>query len=108
MIAKLSFLSLALLVVACGASEDCRHDPAGCGGDLGGDCQRDSDCLDGVCCTDDSNCGGGLCTLNCDSDVDCPDFMACEHDICFFRCSEDAECAVGQSCEHGNTICEWP
>lgn len=109
-------LALPVLAVSCGddepppgpAGEDCRFEPANCGGDLGALCVNDSDCWDAYCCTEQSNCGGGMCTLPCDRNDDCPSFMACEHHVCFFRCSDDADCAAGQSCEHDNTICEWP
>jgi hypothetical protein len=98
----------ALTIAACGPGEACRYDPLSCGGDVGATCATNGDCTDGYCCTDNSNCGGGMCTLRCRDDLDCPDFMACEHDVCFFRCLDDADCAAGQSCEHGNTVCEWP
>ena len=60
-----------------------------------------------ICCTDDKNCGGGMCTLECDNDSDCPSDMLCEHDVCFYMCDSDADCAPEMSCEHGNTICEY-
>ncbi len=91
-----------------GPAQGCRHNPLFCGGDVGADCLDDGDCADGFCCTEESNCGGGMCTLACDDDLDCPSFMACEHDMCFFRCESDLDCAEGQGCEHGDTICEWP
>ena len=102
-------LLLATLAGCSGDPDDeCRFDPAHCGGGVGADCARDDDCDDGYCCTEESNCGGGMCTIACARDADCPSFMACEHDICFFRCDVDEDCASGQSCEHGNTVCEWP
>lgn len=107
-------LSLALATTVlfaapgCGPGEGCRYDPDGCGGDVGAYCVYDSDCLDGYCCTEEGNCGGGMCTIPCRDDLDCPSFMGCEHGVCFFLCDFDEDCAVGQSCEHGNTVCEWP
>jgi hypothetical protein len=107
-------LPLALLV-ASGCDDDdypygtgCRFDPADCYGGPGGFCDRNADCESEFCCTDQSNCGGGMCTWRCANDGDCPRDMACEHDLCFYRCASDADCAVGQSCEHGRTVCEWP
>ncbi len=109
MLEKLApFLLLLSLALACSSEEDCRFDPAGCGGLLGGNCVEDGDCGSGYCCTEAANCGGGMCTRQCVSDDDCPGSMACQHDICFFRCDSDADCAEGQSCEHDNTVCEWP
>jgi len=100
--------AFAAFLAACGPTQDCRFDPAGCGGDVGGNCIDDRDCAEGFCCQESANCGGGMCTYDCESDADCPDFMACEHDVCFFRCDDDLDCAEGQGCEHGNTVCEWP
>lgn len=107
---KSFFFALALVasLAGCGSDEPCRFEPDSCGGALGGNCVTDSDCLSGFCCDEDANCGGGMCTISCDSDADCPSYMACEHDICFFACESDLDCAVGQSCEHGDTVCEWP
>ncbi|GAB5543988.1 MAG: hypothetical protein RLO52_40160 [Sandaracinaceae bacterium] len=103
-----SILFVLLGVSGCGPGDGCRFDPAACGGDVGASCVGDGDCADGFCCTEDANCGGGMCTLPCEEDLDCPSFMACEHRVCFFRCEVDEDCAVGQSCEHGQTVCEWP
>ncbi len=86
--------------------EYCRQNPQDCPGDIGGPCDVDDDCLDGVCCKD-KNCGGGMCTYPCKDDLDCPDVMACEHKVCFFSCIDDLDCGAGQSCEHGHTICEY-
>ncbi len=91
-----------------GFTEDCRFDPEHCGSGVGAFCVDDDDCWDNYCCTEDSNCAGGMCTIPCNKDDDCPSFMACEHSVCFFRCDDDHDCADGQSCEHGETICEWP
>lgn len=86
---------------------ECREDPEDCDdGEIGGACQDDFDCADGVCCKD-KNCDGGMCTYECTDDRDCPDVMSCEHGFCFFQCNEDADCGPGQSCEHGKTICEY-
>ena len=41
------------------------------------------------------NCGGGMCTLRCDRDLDCPEDMLCEHETCFFGCASDEDCADG-------------
>lgn len=95
-------------LVAAGCEvEHCRFDPQ-CGGGIGGLCNEDDDCDEGFCCTDESNCAGGMCTYRCSDDADCPDDMACQHDKCFFVCNEDSDCADGMSCEHGATVCEWP
>jgi hypothetical protein len=108
-------LSLALLAVVGGCGDDdypygvgCRYDPAGCYGGPGGVCETHADCESGYCCTDASNCGGGMCTWHCSNDIDCPRDMGCEHHMCFYLCASDADCAVGQRCEHGHTVCEWP
>ncbi len=85
--------------------EDCRYDPW-CGGGIGGVCDSDGDCFDGFCC-DTDNCGGGMCTYDCDEDSHCPPSMLCEHHVCFFTCDSDRDCAPEMSCEHGDTICEW-
>lgn len=106
--AALSALIAAFAAPGCAPSDGCRYDPVACGGDVGAICTSDAECASGYCCTERSNCGGGMCTIPCADDLDCPGFMACEHQVCFFRCELDEDCAVGQSCEHGNTICEWP
>jgi hypothetical protein len=91
------------------SSEQCRFDPASCPGEAGALCEDDRDCSAPLhCCTEQSNCAGGMCTVECRDDRDCPSDMACEHSICFYRCNDDRDCAVGMSCEHGSTICEWP
>jgi len=90
-------------------SSGCRFDPDLCAGGPGAECRADVDCEVGYeCCTERSNCGGGMCTLSCRVDLDCPPDMACQHDKCFFLCRSDLDCAVGQSCEHDHTVCEWP
>jgi hypothetical protein len=113
---------LASLVVvagfaACGNDEEgsgytssqCRFDPGACPGLAGALCVGDRDCRPPLtCCTDNGNCGGGMCTAECHDDRDCPLDMACEHSVCFYRCNDDRDCAVGMSCEHGSTVCEWP
>lgn len=98
----------ASMLVGCAPGEGCRFDPDSCGGDVGATCVSDGDCLDGYCCTEESNCGGGMCTIECRDDADCPSFMGCEHRVCFFLCDVDEDCAIGQECEHGDTVCEWP
>lgn len=105
-VALLAGAVLGLVAASCEV-EHCRYDPQ-CGGGIGGFCGDSSDCDEGFCCTEESNCGGGMCTYRCDDDNDCPEDMACEHDKCFFRCDSDSQCAEGMSCEHGRTICEWP
>ena len=110
--------ALVAFVVACAGSlsvqgcrtvaDVCRFEPDRCpSGEPGAECIDDRDCF-GFCCTDGSNCRGGMCTYACQNNEDCPRDMACEHDMCFFACEFDEDCAVGQSCEHGNTVCEWP
>lgn len=105
-------VTVGLAAPGCGddiSSETCRFEPAECDGGAGALCRDDRDCLDGLfCCTEDKNCGGGMCTAGCDSDRDCPPDMLCEHDKCFYACASDRDCAIGMSCEHGNTICEYP
>ena len=111
----LACVSLALPLAACGddnpssvSSELCRFDPVSCPGASGALCRRDVDCQPGLfCCTEDSNCGGGMCTLQCKDDLECPPDMACEHSKCFYRCDSDIDCAEGMSCEHAHTVCEW-
>ena len=107
-------LGLALsigMVAGClgGVSNDtCRLRPEDCRGAAGTLCDSDNDCSPGLeCCDDDKNCGGGMCTLPCDDDLDCPSDMLCEHDVCFYMCESDEDCAPTMSCEHGNTICEY-
>lgn len=91
------------------SSDDCRLDPAGCEGGAGGLCRDDRDCDAALhCCTDDKNCGGGMCTADCDGDRDCPLDMLCEHSVCFYACDDDRDCAQGMTCEHDRTICEYP
>ena len=107
-------LLIGAVIVGCGDDgptrpyDACRYDPASCRGEVGAFCRDNRDCAQGTCCTEDSNCGGGMCTFACDRDEHCPPSMACEHHVCFFRCVSDRDCAVGQSCEHGKTVCEWP
>ncbi len=111
-------IALAAILTICGGCGDdddegfgnspCRYDPAGCFGNPGAFCDSNGDCQGGFCCTEQSNCGGGMCTFACNGDQDCPSDMACEHDRCFFICRSSADCAEGQSCEHDNTVCEWP
>jgi hypothetical protein len=84
----------------------CRETPDQCVGDIGGECDEDSDCVDGECCKD-KNCNGGMCTYRCDDDRDCPEGMLCEHKYCFFECDRDDDCGPDQSCEHDRTICEY-
>lgn len=84
----------------------CRENPDDCYGDIGGDCELEEDCFDGVCCRD-KNCGGGMCTYECNAHGDCPSGMRCEHGVCFFQCDDDDDCGPGQECEHGDSICEY-
>lgn len=105
----LAALGAALVLLGgCSADPDfCRFDPGDCAGGIGGYCDYDSDCQDGYCCREMSNCGGGMCTYACDRDDHCPPDMACEHGKCFFTCRVDADCAHGMECEHDG-VCEWP
>jgi hypothetical protein len=90
------------------SSDDCRLDPEGCDGGAGGLCHHDSDCADPLfCCTDNGNCGGGMCTADCHDDRDCPGDMLCEHGMCFYACDDDRDCATTMSCEHDRTVCEY-
>lgn len=93
-----------------GASSDkCRLYPEDCRGAAGTLCNDDRDCNGGLeCCTDNNNCGGGMCTFECQDDRDCPIDMLCQHDLCFYACNSDDDCADSMSCEHGNTVCEYP
>ena len=109
--ASLAALAVFGLLFAFGCDDDpdrCRFDPGDCFGGIGGFCGEDDDCDTGHCCTEEANCGGGMCTYSCDRDEDCPDDMGCEHHTCFFGCVSDDDCADGMSCEHDNTVCEWP
>jgi hypothetical protein len=91
------------------SSDICRLDPQSCDGASGTLCDDERDCNPGlICCTENSNCAGGMCTRECDRDEDCPLDMLCEHSVCFYMCDSDRDCAEGMSCEHGKTICEWP
>jgi hypothetical protein len=91
------------------SSNHCRFNPEDCHGAAGTLCDSDLDCNGGLeCCTDNNNCGDGMCTLSCDDDNDCPHDMLCEHNLCFYACESDADCAETMSCEHGNTVCEYP
>jgi len=101
-----------LLLWGCGdgglASNTCRLRPDLCSGGAGSFCDRDDDCaLSLFCCTEKANCGGGMCTAQCDGDRDCPASMLCEHNMCFYACESDRDCAEDMSCEHGNTVCEY-
>ncbi len=90
-------------------SAQCRFDPDSCPGLAGALCDSDRDCREPLyCCTENGNCGGGMCTAECNSDRDCPANMACAHSKCFYLCHDDRDCADGMSCEHDSTICEWP
>jgi hypothetical protein len=92
-----------------GSADDfCRENPGDCDGDIGGSCTRTEDCVDGVCCTDNANCNGGMCLYSCDRTADCPSNQRCEHGQCFFSCDRDSDCGAGQTCEHMNTVCEYP
>lgn len=107
------FLLAAVLagVLVAGCDDDietCRFDPEDCRGGIGGFCDDRGDCDTGECCTEEANCGGGMCTFSCDRHEDCPDDMRCEHNTCFFACDSDEDCAEGMSCEHDQTVCEWP
>jgi hypothetical protein len=108
---------LSLAVAACDGDPNPRYDgedvdpsctftPEDCFGEVGGRCDVDDDCDDGICCRD-KNCGPGTCTYLCSADGDCPPSMGCEHGFCFWLCDEDADCGPGQSCEHKETICEY-
>lgn len=102
---------LVLALAACKGSppDRCRFEPHNCPGDYGALCGTDEDCDGGLlCCVEDANCGGGMCTTGCAEDRDCPGDMRCEHQVCFYACSSDEDCALGMSCEHGETVCEWP
>lgn len=103
---------LAAVSLSCGDDDsryydECRFDPDGCRGGLGGACRASSECGIGFCCREPKECGGGMCTLACRDDGDCPVDMACEHEVCFYACRSDFDCAPGQHCGHGHTVCEW-
>lgn len=90
------------------ASDECRLDPENCDGGAGGWCSDDRDCTAPLlCCQDDMNCGGGMCTADCQDDRDCPVGMLCEHELCFYACDDDRDCAVDMTCEHDRTVCEY-
>jgi hypothetical protein len=90
------------------SSDECRLDPASCNGGAGGFCNNDDDCISELsCCTQDDNCGDGMCTTSCDRDGDCPDGMRCEHNLCFYACDVDSDCSENMKCEHDNTVCEY-
>lgn len=107
-------IASAFAVLACSDNEypmggsACRFDPRYCGGGLGASCRGDVECFGGGFCCRDKHCGGGMCTLSCNADVQCPPDMGCEHNVCMFVCRSDLDCAIGQRCEHGHTVCEWP
>jgi len=114
--ARRGFLTACALLVSallgCGDDDSpyydqCRFDPDGCRGGLGGACRTTSECGIGFCCEHPKECGGGMCTFECRSDLDCPVEMACEHEVCLFACRSDFDCAPGQHCGHGRTVCEW-
>ena len=103
-----ALLVAALSLGSCGYNADkCRLNPELCYGYPGGFCEEELDCRPGTTCCTTDNCGGGMCTVECEDDRDCPIGMLCEHDVCFYTCESDRDCAEGMSCEHGNTICEW-
>lgn len=110
---RTSMILILLIVVAAGcrneiSSEECRLEPESCSGGAGAFCEEDQDCSPELaCCTDNDNCGDGMCTATCSVDEDCPVDMRCEHDLCFYACESDDDCAPEMSCEHNNTVCEW-
>src|ERR1044071_8654947 len=100
-----AFTLLAVLLLGCGDDEggyydECRFDPAGCYGGLGGACRTTAECGTGFCCRAPKECGGGMCTFEWRNDNDCPVDMGCEHGVCFLSCRDDFDCAVGQHCGH--------
>jgi hypothetical protein len=107
-----AFALLAGSLLGCGDDDSpyydqCRFDPEGCRGGLGGACRSSLECGIGFCCREPKECGGGMCTFECRNDLDCPVDMACEHDVCFYKCRSDYDCALDQHCGHGRTVCEW-
>jgi hypothetical protein len=84
----------------------CQRNPRDCFGEIGGICDFDEDCDDGVCCRN-SDCGGGTCTYLCDRTADCPREMRCDDGHCFFACNRDSDCAGGQECKRDETVCQY-
>lgn len=84
----------------------CRSNPRDCDFEIGGFCQVDDDCNDGVCCRDD-DCDGGMCTYLCDRNGDCPPEMLCDSGHCFFTCNRDGDCGAGQECKEDDTVCQY-
>jgi hypothetical protein len=106
-----------LFAIACSGREDywdgdaeidpsCRDNPRDCEGLIGGRCQVDDDCDDGVCCRSD-DCDRGMCLYLCDGNADCPGRQACDDGFCWFDCSADRDCAAGQECKSGRTVCKY-
>jgi hypothetical protein len=89
------WLSLVLLVAACG-------DDVGPEGEtVGGPCTAHGECADGSFCETDSDFPGGMCTLHCNAHAECPDEAACidvAGGICMQLCASDNDCRAGYVC----------
>ena len=104
LLAAFALVGGAALGVACGPP-DCRYDPNCGGGSIGAFCSNNAQCFDGYCCGK-NECNGGMCTFQCDGDVECPAGMLCQHGACFFACANNADCLPDQKCKH-DRVCEW-
>ena len=110
-------LALLLGAATCSGREDywdgdaevdvhCRENPRDCPGEVGGDCEIDDDCDDGVCCRS-NDCNRGTCLYLCDNNSDCPGRQACDDGYCWFTCGSDRDCGAGQECKSGETVCKY-
>lgn len=74
----------ATCAVGCDANEQCRTESCDLGLHLC-ECERNSDCHDGL------SCFGNRCIRACESDLDCPSPLTCDRgtDVCRLECEDD-------------------
>jgi len=94
--ARAAVMALWLILLACSVPSDVSRS-VGARCDVNDEC--DGRCLSGAAYP------GGMCTLDCDDDVDCPDDAACvqeQGNICLFRCDQAIDCeflGAGWTCQ---------
>ncbi len=91
-------LALALALIGC---HQCGPgDDVGWSSDLvGGDCNRDRDCVDR--CLGGGSFPHGTCSVGCDYDGDCPEYTRCvnvDGGVCLLACDDDDECRDDYGC----------